>query len=164
MLGIAIFALVAGCGDKSTNSAGIGLQGSWPAEALGRYQVITEKEYCPNGPLSCGFEVRSTDTVDVCSDPTADFIAAKFRGWGEITTQLDGVISDTEYHVVAEVTTKVGIIWHYTLSADGTEQPPTRDGWQIHTIFECISRPDWPVEFNRYTYARVGDGNCSTVP
>ena len=159
----ALLVLLAGCGDeKGTNPADT-LIGSWPAEATGRYALVVEGNAC-GGPFgNCAFQIYWTDTLEVCSDPMIE----KFSDprWHVETIELAGIASDSLYKVNVFLTHTIGCQTVFTVSTE-EGSPPSREGWQFlmkMSSVTCGLEPELDPTLYRYTYARLGDGQCEEV-
>lgn len=151
---------VVGCsGKKGTEPTGTGIQGSWPADAVGQYERTREYQFCPGNPLGCHYDLEHTDTVEVCGDPTENFITEFIEGYDFPTREISGHISDSLYFVYVRYPTTRNCYMYLTMSTERTNQPPSRDGWQFTVVFDTDCGEWYPGMF-RYTYTRIGDGDC----
>lgn len=154
-------AILIGCtAKKGTNPYDAGIVGSWPTDATGRYERTRENRFCPGNPLGCQFRLVRTDTVDVCSDPTDAFIGEYLSGWDLSSLETSGKISDSLYYVTARLTSPAACYWYLTLSSEDTHQPPSREGWQFTVIYDTDCQ-EWYPGTDRFTYTRIGDGDCA---
>lgn len=152
--------IILGCsGNKGTNSTGTGIQGTWPTDAVGRYERTVERRFCPGNPLGCQYRLLLTDTVEVCGDPTDAFVAEYLKGWSFPSSEVTGEISDSLYVAYFKFPDTPNCYWYLTLSTEGTHQPPSKNGWQFTVVFDTDCQ-EWYAGTDRFTYTRIDDGDC----
>ena len=159
-----VAALATNCGDKGTNPHH-GITGTWPVEATGRYQLVTEYRFCPYLPFGCDYDTVSIDTMDICGDPTPFFISwytwwlADVGATPNIT--VDGEISDSLYHLLISTSTSYGYLDEVDITSASTGLPPAREKWQVTGVRDCLSCEEYYKNTDRFTFIRIGDGDCT---
>ncbi|MEW5876392.1 MAG: hypothetical protein AB1752_14595 [Candidatus Zixiibacteriota bacterium] len=154
--------LAGGCGKskKSTNpQPGPALVDEWPEEADGFYHLLLEFWNC--GVFNCTWDSVDAADVAICGNMFS-FEADTASGF--TITSVEGVVSDTLYHVVLEgtITFEDSTVCGFTqiISSRETGFPPARDYYQLISTFQITGCGQTIPTKTRFTLTRLGDFDC----